>query len=103
MDIYAVIGGIIILIVLAALIFLIVKGFMILLYVVALLTMLFGFSLLLQGLEGFAIGIGLIFNSGLFLVIANLMETVKQHEKKIRLLMQVVKPSIEELGTEVTE
>ena len=97
MDIYVVIGVIIILAVLAALVFLIVKGFMILLYVVALLTMLFGFSLLLQGLEGFAIGIGLIFNSGLLLVIANLMDTVKQHEKKITLLMQAVQPIKEEI------
>lgn len=100
MDIYNFIGIIIIVVVLAAIVFLIVKGFMILLYVVALLTMLFGFSLLLQGLEGFAIGIGLIFNSGLFLVIANLMDTVKQHEKKITLLTQAVQPIHEETNKE---
>ena len=97
MDFYLIFGIVMILIVLAALLFLIVKGFMILLYVVALLTMLFGFSLLLQGLEGLAIGIGLIFNGGLLLVIANLMDTVTQHEKKITFLMQAVQPIQEEM------
>ena len=97
MDFYLIFGIVMILIVLAALLFLIVKGFMILLYVVSVLTMLFGFTLLLQGLEGLAIGIGLIFNGGLLLVIANLMDTVKQHEKKITFLMQAVQPIQEEM------
>jgi hypothetical protein len=97
MDFYLIFGIVMILIVLAALLFLIVKGFMILLYVVSVLTMLFGFTLLLQGLEGLAIGIGLIFNGGLLLVIANLMDAVKQHEKKITFLMQAVQPIQEEM------
>ena len=71
--------------VLIGVVFLLVKGFRYLLYIIASIGLLIGIMLTfgLNGIEFIPIGVGLLFNSGILLVIADALSKIIQHEKMI--------------------